>query len=82
MTKREPATNDRLIRTPKGEGVGVTPQTTIKLLRPEDVWQPALGAPRGNRNAAKPLSTLEARIRDLRRRARAAIKAADLICAI
>jgi hypothetical protein len=25
----------------------------IKFLRPEEVWQPKLGAPRGNRNAFK-----------------------------
>ncbi|HEY8947446.1 MAG TPA: hypothetical protein VIM56_01035 [Rhizomicrobium sp.] len=25
----------------------------IKMLRPEDVWQPKLGAPRGNRNRFK-----------------------------
>ena len=25
----------------------------IKILRPEDVWQPKLGAPRGNRNRFK-----------------------------
>jgi hypothetical protein len=25
----------------------------ITILRPEDVWQPKLGAPRGNRNAFK-----------------------------
>jgi hypothetical protein len=51
-------------------------KTTIKLLRPEDAWHPAIGAPRGNRNAAKPLSTLEARVRALRRRARAAVRQA------
>jgi hypothetical protein len=28
-------------------------KTTIKILRAEDVWQPKLGAPRGNRNAWK-----------------------------
>ena len=28
-------------------------KTMIKILRPEDVWQPKLGAPRGNRNAVK-----------------------------
>jgi len=49
-------------------------KTTIKLLRPDQVWQPRLGPPIGNRNAAKPfppLSTLRARIRALKRRARA-----------
>lgn len=28
-------------------------KTKIKILRSEDVWQPRLGAPRGNRNAWK-----------------------------
>lgn len=28
-------------------------KTTIKILRPEEVWQPKLGAPRGNRNALR-----------------------------
>ncbi len=28
-------------------------KTKIKMLRPEDVWQPKLGAPFGNRNAWK-----------------------------
>ena len=27
--------------------------TTIKRLRPEDVWQPPIGAPKGNKNALK-----------------------------
>jgi hypothetical protein len=52
-------------------------KTTIKLLCPGQVWQPALGAPRGNRNAAKPvlpLSTLRARIRALKRRVRAVLE--------
>jgi len=46
----------------------------IKLLRPDQVWQPRLGPPPGNRNAAKaiiPLSTHLARIRALKRRAKA-----------
>jgi len=78
MTQRSRTAKEDLVRTPRGEGAGSNRKTTIKLLRPDQVWQPALGAPRGNRNAAKPLSTLEARVRDLRRRARIAIKAADL----
>jgi hypothetical protein len=48
-------------------------KTTIKLLRPDQVWQPRIGAPRDNRNAAKtitPLSAHRARIRALRRRAK------------
>ena len=28
-------------------------KTKINILRPEDVWQPPRGAPRGNRNAWK-----------------------------
>lgn len=28
-------------------------KTKIKILRPEQVWQPKIGAPRGNRNALK-----------------------------
>jgi hypothetical protein len=39
------------------------------------VWQPRMGALRGNRNAAKPLSAMKARVRDLKRRIRAALKA-------
>jgi len=35
------------------------------------------GAPSGNRNAAKPVPSLSARIRDLDRRIRAALRAAD-----
>jgi hypothetical protein len=57
-------------------GVSGTRKTTIKLLRPEQVWQPKVGAPRGNRNAAKAipsLSMIRLRIRALRRRAKAAM---------
>ncbi len=74
MTKprRIPATPDN---TPGGRGVAPFIKSSLKLLRPEDVWQPRMGAPRGNRNAAKPLPTMKARIRDLRRRIRAALKA-------
>jgi hypothetical protein len=46
-------------------------KTEIKLLRPEDVWHPPIGAPRGNRYAAKRLSTIKARIRAFHRRWRA-----------
>ncbi len=52
----------------------------IKMLRPEDVWQPRLGAPRGNRNAHKhgrsdaAMRALRARIAAFRRSARAALK--------
>jgi hypothetical protein len=31
----------------------VPTKTTIKILRPEQAWQPTIGAPRGNRNALK-----------------------------
>ena len=57
-------------------GVGEKRKTTIKLLRSDQVWQPKVGAPHGNRNAAKavtPLSTLRLRIRALRRRVKAAM---------
>ena len=44
--------------------------STIKMLRPDDVWQPRIGAPPGNRNRLKTgLHTAE--VRDLRRRLRA-----------
>ncbi len=46
----------------------------IKLLRPDEVWHPKLGAPKGARNAAKLLSTLERQVRALKRRADAAIR--------
>ncbi|HEY0267164.1 MAG TPA: hypothetical protein VGC16_10460 [Rhizomicrobium sp.] len=49
-------------------------KTEIKRLRPGQVWHPHLGAPRGNRRAAKALSTLERQVRDLKRRARAALR--------
>ncbi len=52
----------------------------IKLLRPEDVWHPPLGAPKGSRNAAKALSTLDRQIRDLKLRARIMLRAASLQC--
>jgi hypothetical protein len=65
------------VRTPRGRGVAPFMQSSVKLLRPEDVWQPRMGAPRGNKNAAKPLPSTKARIRDLRRRIRAALKAVD-----
>jgi hypothetical protein len=46
--------------TGKGGGVSKKCKTTIKLLRPEQVWQPKLGAPIGNRNAAKAILPLSA----------------------
>ena len=57
-------------------GVGQKRKTTIKLLRPDQVWQPKVGAPRGNRNAAKPipsLAMLRLRVRGLKRQIKAAI---------
>ncbi|MDB5740932.1 MAG: hypothetical protein JWP16_1972 [Alphaproteobacteria bacterium] len=76
MSKTRHST-DKPAHTPGGEGVPPFIQSSVKLLRPEDAWQPRMGAPRGNRNAAKPLSTLKARIRDFKRRIRAALKAVD-----
>jgi len=52
----------------------------IKMLRPEQVWQPKLGAPFRNRNRLKHgrhtcrARLLRSRVRDLKRRARAAIE--------
>ena len=49
----------------------------IKMLRPEDIWQPKLGAPNGNRNARKhghrdaEAMALRHRLAQLRRRAKA-----------
>jgi hypothetical protein len=49
----------------------------IKMLRPDDIWQPKLGAPNGNRNARKhgrrdtEAMALRHRIAQLRRRAKA-----------
>ena len=39
----------------------------IKMLRPDQVWQPKLGAPFGNRNARR-IGPHDAQSRDLRRR--------------
>jgi hypothetical protein len=55
-------------------------KTTFKLLRPEDVWQPVLGAPKGNRNALKSgrhtaaARALRARVRDWRRATKALVE--------
>jgi len=63
----------------QGEGGGGNGQTTIQVLpgkKPN--WR--CGAPNGNRNAAKPvpaLSTLQKRIRALKKRIRTAIAASD-----
>ena len=57
-------------------GVREKRKTTIKLLRSDQVWQPRIGPPTGNRNAAKAvpsLPMLRARIRALRRRVKAAM---------
>ena len=54
-------------------GVEEKRKLKIKLLRPDEVWQPRLGPPKGSRNAAKAvpsLSMLRLRIRALRRRAK------------
>lgn len=59
----------------EGEGAGKIPQSTVKLLRPDQVWQPRIGAPYGNRNALTRLGAIRRQIRDLKRRARAALKA-------
>jgi len=54
-------------------------KTTIKILRPEDLWQPKLGAPFGNRNALKHgredrnARDLRRRIADWKKRVRAAV---------
>lgn len=80
MRKTARGKSGKPVHAPKGEGEGQSAQTRIKLLRPEDVWQPAIGAPRGNRNAARPLSTLEARVRDLKRRVRQALRRVKAQC--
>jgi len=55
----------------------------IKMLRPDQIWQPRVGAPPGNRNAlthgrqTRAARALRARIRDVRRRAHAAIRAVE-----
>src|ERR1700760_491092 len=57
--------------------------STIKMLRPEQLWQPRIGAPLGNRNALKHgyhtrrAKRIRVRVRDLKCRARAAIAAVD-----
>jgi hypothetical protein len=54
-------------------------KTMIKMLRPEDVWQPKLGAPFGNRNAWKHgrenryTRGLRRRIADWKKRVRATV---------
>lgn len=56
----------------------------IKRLGPDQVWQPKLGAPRGNRNALKtgahdaPMRGWRKRIASWRRRVRAALAAAPI----
>jgi len=60
---------------PEGEGVDQKCKTTVQENPAKNPnWR--CGAPGGNRNAAKPvqpLSTLKRKIRDLRRRAKAAM---------
>jgi hypothetical protein len=61
--------------TQQGEGGGgKTPQSTIKLLRPDQVWQPKIGAPYGNQNALKPYNAVRRKVRELQRRCRAILK--------
>ena len=61
-------------------GGGETRQTTFKRLRPEDVWHPKCGAPRGNRNALKhgrrtgTMKALNKRAAAVKRGTRAALK--------
>jgi hypothetical protein len=58
---------------PQGEGgAGQSPRSTIKLLRPDQVWQPRIGAPLENQNALKPINAINRQVRDLKRRIRAA----------
>lgn len=55
----------------------------IKMLRPDQVWQPKLGAPRGNTNARKHgnrdahVRALASRIAKVRKRAKALILQAN-----
>ena len=57
--------------------------TTIKRLGPEDVWQPPIGAPKGNKNALKSgrytteRKALRRRIAALIRRAHIAVAEVD-----
>jgi|GEM_PF-6300419 len=60
-----------------------TVKTTIKRLRLDEVWHPRIGAPRGNRNAAKHdgheiLRRVRAMVRDYRARARILRQAAEV----
>ena len=60
----------------QGEGGGgKRHRSTIKLLRPDQVWQPRIGAPLGNQNALKPLNAIRRKVRDLKRRVRTVLKA-------
>ena len=55
-------------------------KTTIKLLRPDEAWQPKIGAPKRNRNALKGgFHTDEARA--LRRQIAAVLKRANVAVA-
>ena len=55
-------------------------KTTIKILRPEDVWHPKLGAPRGNRNAWK-TGAHRPELRDLRKAVAVWRRATDALIA-
>jgi len=57
-----------------GGGGGKPPQSKIKLLRPDQVWQPKIGAPYGNQNALKPFNAVLRKVRALQRRCREILK--------
>src|SRR3569833_4243223 len=70
-----------LIRTPTGGGGGPNRKTNIAAGIGASLKRKR-GGQTGNRNAATPIGTLSARIRDLKRRAKAAIALTDLVCEI
>lgn len=79
MTEPEDRANPPPVPTPRGEGVRAFAKTTVA-----DGIGPSLkrkpGGQPGNRNAGKPvhpLSALQARVRELRKRARALIRRAE-----
>jgi hypothetical protein len=72
-----PAHGGRTHAAAGGGGIRRKVKTTINRLRPDEVWHPRTGAPRGNRNAVKSdgrenLRRLKAAVRAFRARARAA----------
>ncbi|HEY5338933.1 MAG TPA: hypothetical protein VIJ85_12065 [Rhizomicrobium sp.] len=62
---------------------GANVNSTLNMLGPDDVWQPRMGAPRGNRNAlkngrhTKAARALRARIRDFKSRVKLALAMVD-----